>query len=189
MATIHVGTDVLHYPLLPQMPAPTPAAPLPPPADQPKKARKRTRARTPRIPADFFDEQGYKLVRDLFSMRGDCWQRDRYDKVYFFKEGSAPQWGEQASYRCSGHVLRWADFQVLFNSLSLDLERGLRLLDMTWTEQNVTTEGHHTWEEWRASLEGVLWRVGQHYREFTRRWGPEEACRKLTLMMEATWWV
>jgi hypothetical protein len=71
-------------------------------------------------------------------------------------------------------------------SLCMDLERGLRLLTLTWTDKKKTTDGH-TSDEWRAALSGVLWRLGQHYREFTRRWGETQTQEVLRLAMHTLW--
>ena len=43
-------------------------------------------------------------------------------------------------------------------------------------------------EEWQAALAGVFWRVGQHYREFARRKGHEEAREVLRQAMNTLWW-
>jgi hypothetical protein len=56
----------------------------------------------------------------------------------------------------------------------------------TWTAQGKTADGHNP-EEWRLSLAGVLWRVGQLYRELARRKGEEEAREIVRLAMETLW--
>ncbi len=152
-----------------------------------KKRRKPARPPQPRIPEDFFDEKAQTLVKEMFSSRADSWQQDREPPVLFYRRDSEPQWGEYASVRCSGTTLRIAGKRVLYDTVSMDLERGLRLLTLTWTEKNTTTDGGHSVEEWRVALAGVLWRVGQHYREFTRRWGQERAREVLRLTMDALW--
>jgi hypothetical protein len=76
---------------------------------------------------------------------------------------------------------------VLYESLAVDLERGLRLLTLDWTTDRTTREGHSS-EAWRAALSGVLWRVGQLVREFTRRKGAEKAREVLRLVIDALWW-
>ncbi len=146
-----------------------------------------TRPPQPRQPEDFFDDEALALLHDLLSHRARSWQRDPLPPVFFYGRDSEPQWGAYASVRCSGTTLRIAPKTVLYHGVAMDLERGLRLLTMTWTEKNTTTEGGHSAGEWRAALAGVLWRVGQHYREFVRRWGQERARDILRLSMEALW--
>jgi hypothetical protein len=151
------------------------------------KRRKPTRPPQPSVPADFFDAEGQALIKALLSSRARAWQRDSLPPVLFYRRDSEPQWDAYASVRCSGTTLRIAPPRILYDGLSMDLERGLRLLTMTWTEKNTTTDGDHSAEAWRVALAGVLWRVGQHYRECTRRWGQERAREILQLAMDALW--
>ena len=106
--------------------------------------------------------------------------------LYFYGRNSEPVWGEAAQQRCSGTTLRIAGKRVLYESLSMDLERGLRLLTLPWTPEEKTTDGH-TSAEWRAALAGVFWRIGQHHREFARRMGEARACELLREVMETLW--
>ncbi len=88
--------------------------------------------------------------------------------------------------RCSGTTLRIARQRILYECLCMDLERGLRLLSLPWTEQRTAADGHKL-DEWRAALSGVLWRIGQIYRELTRRKGIEQAQEALRLAIDTLW--
>jgi hypothetical protein len=68
----------------------------------------------------------------------------------------------------------------------MDLERGVRLLTLRWTQDCQTADGHSP-EEWQAALAGVCWRIGQLYREFARRKGEAEAQETLRLAMDTLW--
>ncbi|HLV98199.1 MAG TPA: hypothetical protein VKT82_05925 [Ktedonobacterales bacterium] len=167
--------------------SPASTSALPRSAPRGAKRRKPARPPQPRNPEDFFDEKAQTLLKEVLSRRADSWQRDREPPVLFYRRDSEPQWDAYASVRCSGTTLRIAGARVLYHGISIDLERGLRLLTMTWTEKNTTTDGGHSVEEWRVALAGVLWRVGQHYREFTRRWGQARALEILQLTMDGLW--
>ena len=149
--------------------------------------RKAKRPPQPRIPADFFPREAYLLLKQLFKDRAERWLADSMPPIYFYGRESEPHWDELAQQRCSGTTLRIAGRRVLCESLCMDLERGLRLLTVPWTVDSVTTDGHEP-EEWQAALAGVFWRVGQHYREFARRKGHEEAREVLRLAMNTLWW-
>jgi hypothetical protein len=69
----------------------------------------------------------------------------------------------------------------------MDLERGLRLLSLRWAADGLTSDGHAP-EEWRLSLAGVLWRVGQVYRELARRKGEAEARETIRLRSGGDGW-
>lgn len=68
----------------------------------------------------------------------------------------------------------------------MDLERGLRLLTLPRTQHGQITDGHSA-EEWHAALAGVLWRIGQLYRELARRKGDEQAREIVRLAMDTLW--
>ena len=139
--------------------------------------RKAPRPPPPRIPADFFDPQAYTLLFEVFSIRAARWKADSLPPLYFYGRESEPHWDDLAQQRCSGTTLRIAGKRVLYECLSMDLERGLRLLTLRWAHARLASEGH-TLEAWQTALAGVLWRVGQVYREFVRRKGEEEARRR-----------
>jgi hypothetical protein len=96
-------------------------------------------------------------------------------------------WDEYALHRCSGTTLRIARQSTLYEGLCLDLERGLRLLTLAWSMEDSTIGGHKP-EEWRTVLSGVLWRVGQVYRELKRRKGEDRAPHVLRLAMKTLGW-
>jgi hypothetical protein len=141
--------------------------------------------RRARIPEDFFSAQGQALLADLLARRAAAWQRDE-KPLYFYGEKSTPQWGEEAGRRWPGRTLRCAKRWALCEHLSLDLERGLRLLALARTDEGKTSDGH-TATEWRGALAGVLWRLGQVYRELARREGEAGAQSILRLAMNALW--
>ena len=62
--------------------------------------------------------------------------------LYFSGRDSEPLWGEYAGQRCSGTTLRIAGKRVLCESLCMDLERGVRLLTLRWTQDCQTADGH-----------------------------------------------
>ena len=126
------------------------------------------------------------LLADLLATRAECWLADSMPPLYFYGRDSVPVWDESAGQRISATTLRIAGRRVLFDSLSMDLERGLRLLTLAWTPEKKTVDGHDP-EEWQAALAGVLWRVGQHYRELVRRKGEEVAQETLVLVMDTLW--
>ena len=86
----------------------------------------------------------------------------------FFWGDSEPQWGEEAQRRCPGTILRQMRQKSLRLLLSMELERALRLLLVTWESADLTTDGHTSLER-QASLAGALGRVGQVCRELARR--------------------
>jgi hypothetical protein len=151
-----------------------------------KKRRKVVHPPQPRTPEDFFSAQAQEVLADLLKRRAARWQADSLPPLYFYRRDSEPLWGEEARRRCSGTTLRIAGKRVLFESVSMDLERGLRLLTLPWTPQGTTADGH-TSAEWRAALAGVRWRIGQHYREFARRMGETRACELLRQVMDTLW--
>jgi hypothetical protein len=141
----------------------------------------------PRTPGDFFTREAHALLTQLLIARAERWQADSLPPMHFYGRESEPVWGNVAQQRCAGTTLRIAGKRVLCESLCMDLERGLRLLTLHWTPENTTAEGH-TPGEWQAALAGVLWRVGQHYRELARRKGHEQARELIRLAMETLWW-
>lgn len=149
--------------------------------------RKPLRPAPPRVPEDFFSQEAHALLTDLLVTRAQRWQTDGEPPIYYYGRDSEPLWDESASHRCSGTTLRRAGQAVLYESLAVDLERGLRLLTLAWAPEGRTTEGHNV-EAWRAALAGVLWRVGQLVREFTRRKGAERAREVLRLVIDTLWW-
>src|SRR6185437_2040986 len=104
------------------------AASPPRPTVSPRKRRTTPRAPRPRTPEEFFSPDAYALVRQLFVDRAACWQADSMPPLYFYGYNSEPVWGEAEQQRCSGTTLRIARLRTLYESLSMDLERGLRLL-------------------------------------------------------------
>ncbi len=164
----------------------TPRASLRAVARPAKKRRKVARPPQPQKPEDFFSAQAQELLADLLKRRAACWYADSMPPLYFYGRNSEPAWGDEAQQRCSGTTLRIAGKRVLFESLSMDLERGLRLLTLPWKVEDKTVDGH-TLGEWRAALAGVLWRIGQHYREFARRMGEARACELLGQVMDTLW--
>jgi hypothetical protein len=167
--------------------SPTPRVP-PSTARRGRGAKRRKPARPPRpqAPADFFSSETYALLVDLLASRAQRWLVDRLPPLYFYPRDSVPLWGDYAQHRCSGTTLRAVGRRLLCESLCVDLERGLRLLTLPWTAQGTTPDGHGP-EEWRLSLAGVLWRVGQLYRELARRSGEEGAREIVRLAMETLW--
>ncbi|HEU5368411.1 MAG TPA: hypothetical protein VFU69_08110 [Ktedonobacterales bacterium] len=161
------------------------SSPVPVRARAPKR-RKPARPAPPQKPLDFFSQQAHALLTELFIKRAERWQADRLPPMYFYPRDSMPLWGDYAKHRCSGTTLRVARQGLLYESLSVDLERGLRLLTLAWTPQGTTTDGHDL-EEWRLSLAGVLWRIGQLFRELTRRKVEERAREVVRLAMETLW--
>jgi hypothetical protein len=158
----------------------------PAPAHSRAATRRKAPRPQPRIPADFFDPQTYTLLIEVFSARAARWKADSLPPLYFYGRESEPHWDEVAQQRCSGTTLRIAGQRVLYECLSMDLERGLRLLTLVWTNERRTSEGH-TLEAWQAALAGVLWRIGQVYREFVRRKGEEQARETVRLTMNTLW--
>ncbi len=148
--------------------------------------RKVTRPPQPQNPADFFSAQARALLADLLASRAHQWQMDSAPPVYYYPRDSVPLWGDFARHRCSGATLRLARYRLLCESPCVDLERGLRLLTLPWTQHGTTADGHSA-EEWHAALAGVLWRVGQLYRELARRKGDEQAREIVRLAMDTLW--
>ena len=153
----------------------------------PKTQRKPARPAPPRIPEDFFSKEAHALLTDLLITRAQRWQAEGAPPIYYYGRDSEPLWDAAASHRCSGTTLRRARQAVLYESLAVDLERGLRLLTLDWTQEHTAREGRSV-EAWRAALSGVLWRVGQLLREFTRRKGAERAREVLRLVINTLWW-
>ena len=127
------------------------------------------------------------MLIEVFSIRAARWKADSLPPLYFYGRESEPHWDDLAQQRCSGTTLRIAGKRVLYECLSMDLERGLRLLTLRWAHERRTSEGH-TLEAWQTALAGVLWRMGQVYREFVRRKGEEEARETVRLTMNTLWW-
>ncbi len=166
-------------------PSPAPAAPI---RARARAARRRKAARPPRpqTPADLFPPEAYALLVDLLAARAKAWQWDTMPPVFYYGRDSEPLWGDYALHRCSGATLHSIRKSLLYESLCVDLERGLRLLTLKWTARDTTADGH-TSEEWRLSFSGVLWRLGQLYREVARRQGQARALEVLRLAMDTLW--
>ncbi len=145
-----------------------------------------TRSARPRIPEDFFSMQAQALLVNLLAQRAASWQRQGEPPIYFYGCRSMLRWGAEARQRWEGRSLRRATGWRLREELSVDLERGLRLLTMKRTAEGHTLEGHKA-REWEEALAGVLWRVGQVYRELARREGEERAQGILRLAVSALW--
>ncbi|HLW03779.1 MAG TPA: hypothetical protein VKT82_34350 [Ktedonobacterales bacterium] len=155
-------------------------------APRPKKRRKRARPPQPQTPRDFFDDDAHKLLTRLLIDRAASWQNDWLRPLHFYGHNSEPLWDEYAHKRLSGTTVRIAGRRVFIESLSLDLERALRLLTLPWHEETQTIDGHDP-EDWRAGLAGALWRIGQLYREWARRTGAEQAQALLVQIMDSLW--
>jgi hypothetical protein len=149
--------------------------------------RKRARPAPPQTPNDFFSQQAQKLLSDLWATRAVRWQGEGAPPLYFYGRDSEPMWDADAQHRCSGTTLRIARKGTLYECLCIDLERGLRLLTLDWTQGDKPVDGYEV-EEWRRALAGVCWRVGQVYRELVRRKGEDEAQEVLRRAMETLWW-
>jgi hypothetical protein len=149
--------------------------------------RQGTRLPQPRIPQDFFAPADYALLTDLLITRAAHWQAEGAPPIFYYGRDSEPIWGDFASHRCSGTTLRIAGLSILYDSFCLELERGLRLLTLTWQDARTTQEGQPC-EAWRVALAGVFWRVGQLYREVTRRKGVEQAREVLRLAINTLHW-
>ena len=89
--------------------------------------------------------------------------------------------------RCSGTTLRIARQRILYECLSHGPGARAAPADAALGERRPTTDGHKL-EEWRAALSGVLWRIGQLYRELTRRKGIEQARETARLAIDTLWW-
>ena len=139
------------------------------------------------MPVDFFDTAAHRVLTEMLVTRAARWQTDGAPPLFFYTRDSEPTWDESAQQRCAGTTLRIASRYVLCEGLCMDLERGLRLLTLTWTEKKTTTDGHSV-EEWRSALSGVFGRIGQHYRELVRREGADGARETLRLAINTLWW-
>jgi hypothetical protein len=148
--------------------------------------RRPARPALPQKPADFFSQEARALLADLLASRAHQWQMDSMPPVFYYARDSVPLWGDYAGHRCSGTTLRAVGRRLLCESLCVDLERGLRLLTLKWTPQGQTTDGHEP-EEWHAALAGVCWRIGQLFRELSRRQGEARAHEVLRLAMDTLW--
>jgi len=122
----------------------------------------------PFMPVDFLSDDALRELTTRLIQRARKWQRRGLPPVFLYGRDSEPVWGDFASHRCSGTPLHILRIQPLRASLGVELERAARLLTLTWTEQDKTTDGHSR-KEWEVSLAGVCWRVGQLYRELCRR--------------------
>jgi hypothetical protein len=140
----------------------------------------------PQTPRDFFDAEAYHLLTTMLMQRAESWQNDWLRPVYFSGRDSEPRWDEYAQQRIAGTTLRVAGRKVFVDSLSMDLERALRLLTLPWDEATRTLDGHDP-EAWRAGLAGAFWRIGQLYRELTRRKGAAWAQALLAQIIDALW--
>lgn len=152
-----------------------------------KARRKPLRPAPPRIPEDFFSKEAHALLTELLVTRARRWQTEGAPPIYYCGRDSEPMWDESACHRCSGTTLRIAGARPLYESLAVDLERGLRLLTLDRAPEGHATEGHSL-EAWHMALAGVLWRVGQILREFVRRKGEAGAQEVLRLVMNTLHW-
>ncbi|HEY7357195.1 MAG TPA: hypothetical protein VH590_12035 [Ktedonobacterales bacterium] len=159
---------------------------IPAPARARAVGRRKPRPPRPQKPADFFSAQAQALLTDLLASRAHLWRMDSEPPVYYYPRDSVPLWGDFARHRCSGTILRLARYGLLCESLCVDLERGLRLLTLPRTQRGQIADGHSA-EEWHTALAGVLWRVGQLYRELARRKGDEQAREIVRLAMDTLW--
>jgi hypothetical protein len=150
-------------------------------------SRRKPRPPQPVVPQDFFSPDAHALLTDLLITRAAHWQGAGAPPIFYYSRDSEPIWGDFAQHHCSGTTIRIACQRVLYDCLCMDLERGLRLLTLTWTADGTTMDGH-TCEEWRGALAGVLWRVGQLFREVTRRKGAAGAQEVLRLATETLHW-
>ncbi|HEU5369515.1 MAG TPA: hypothetical protein VFU69_13670 [Ktedonobacterales bacterium] len=171
--------------LAPARPA-APAAPRSSVRARARTLRKHPRPPQPRIPEDFFSAEAHALLTRLLVERAERWQTDGAPPVFYYGRESEPVWGDLAQTRCSCTTLRRIGKHLLYDSLCMDLERGLRLFILPWTEER--DEPGQTVEARRLALAGALWRVGQHYREIARRKGAEAAQHILRLAMDTLWW-
>jgi hypothetical protein len=147
---------------------------------------KRARPPQPQTPRDFFDAEAYHLLTTMLIQRAESWQGDWLPPIYFSGRDSEPRWDEYAQQRIAGATLRAAGRKVFVDSLSLDLERALRLLTLPWDEATHTLDGHDP-EAWRVGLAGAFWRIGQLYRELSRRKGVAWARALLAQIIDALW--
>src|ERR1041385_2348986 len=85
------------------------------------------------LPADFFSAQTQALLVSLLAQRAASWQRQSGPPIYFYGCQSTLHWGAEARRRWEGKSLRRATGWRLREELSVDLERGLRLLTMPRT--------------------------------------------------------
>ena len=158
-------------------------------ARAPKRAQKRgkrPRPPQPQTPRDFFDPDAYHLLTTLLIERAESWQNDWMRPLYFSGRDSEPCWDDYARLPIAGTTLRIANRKVFVDSLSLDLERILRLLTLPCDDAARTLDGHDP-EAWRVGLAGAFWRVGQLYRELRRRKGAEWARAFLAQTIDALW--
>ncbi len=118
--------------------------------------------------------------------RAERWQNDWLRPLHFYGRNSEPLWDEYAQQRIAGTTLRIAGRRVIIDSLSIDIERALRLLTLPWQEETRSLDGHDP-EAWRVGLAGALWRIGQLYRECARRWSAERAQALLVQIMDSLW--
>ena len=166
-----------------------PAAPARAATRAPSRSRKRrkvTRPPQPQRPEDFFSPDADACLSELLAQRAKSWKEDWLKPLYFHGCDSEPLWDESATRRIAGTTLRSAGRRVLIVGVSMDLERVLRLLTLSWVDKKNTADGH-TSDEWRVGMAGALWRIGQHHREFTRRWGEARAQALLAQIIDALW--
>src|SRR5262245_52525023 len=107
------------------------------------------RSSRPRVPEDFFSAEAQFALANLLKTRAAHWLADSQPPLYFYGQHSVPLWGDEAGRSCSGRALRSANHDSLCESLSMDLERGLRLLTLAWAEVGKTADGHTSYE-WRV---------------------------------------
>jgi hypothetical protein len=142
-----------------------------------------TRGRRPRpprplTPADFFTPERFAQLVNLLANCALRWRESDLPYMPFFWQDSAPCWGAAARRPCSGTTIRLVRLDLLRRLLRMEVERGLRLLLLDWRPVGLEREGHSS-EEWQDALTGTLWRVGQLYREFARRWDEGRAWQEI----------
>ena len=160
------------------------------PRAAPAKRRKAPRPPQPRMPDDFFSAQALDLAhRAAEASAPPAGRRIRCRRCTSIGRESEPHWGDVAQQRCSGTTLRIAGKRVLYESLSMDLERGLRLLTLAWTPEGMTADGHTLRGLARGAGRASSGGSGRYHREFVRRKGEEEAREAVRLTMNTLWWV
>jgi hypothetical protein len=131
--------------------------------------RKKAPRFRPRAPEDFFSVEAWRLLTDELKTRAREWQVDGLPLLFSYGPDSEPEWDDFAYHRCSS-VIYIASQATLRESMGIDLERVLRLLTLPWGPDGKTIGGRES-GEWRAVLASTFWRIGQVYRELTRRKG------------------
>jgi len=157
-----------------------PATPATHPAGNNRPVTRGRRPRPPRplTPADFFTPERFAQLANLLAGCALRWRESDLPYMPFFWQDSAPCWGAAARRPCSGTTIRLVRLDLLRRLLRMEVERGLRLLLLDWRPVGLMRAGHSS-EEWQDALTGTLWRVGQLYREFARRWDEGRAWQEI----------